>query len=24
MKIAEGKPGAGEAALMFVDEIEVW
>jgi hexosaminidase len=24
MKIAEGKPGAGEAALMFIDEIEVW
>ena len=23
MKIAEGKPGAGEQALMFVDEIEV-
>jgi hypothetical protein len=23
MKIAEGKTGAGEQALMFVDEIEV-
>jgi hexosaminidase len=23
MKIAEGKPGAGETALMFIDEIEI-